>query len=51
MTFASSHSLFFFLFRPVPFKMSSKSHFLKNDDLASLLIPDTRPALTATKGP
>jgi len=29
---------------------SSKVHFLKNDDLASLLIPDTRPALTATKG-
>ena len=30
---------------------TSKTHFLKNDDLASLLIPDTRPALTATKGP
>jgi hypothetical protein len=27
-----------------------KAHFLKNDDLASLLIPDAEAALTATKG-
>jgi len=27
-----------------------KTHFLKNDDLSSLLIPDAAEALTATKG-
>ena len=27
-----------------------KTHFLKNDDLSSLLVPDAEAALTATKG-
>ena len=51
----AGHSLVFFSRAPrsLPKKMTSSGlqpHFLKNDDLSSLLIPDSGQALTATKG-